>query len=274
MSKISIREIKERYRASKEKERKFKWTYYVRRPISYYLAWPFLSLGISATGVTAFWLVIAIIGCSILAMGGYYNMIIGTALLEFAVILDCVDGHIARFTRPTKTGDILDTWSGEILLVGSLFSIGIGLANSPGLISANNIIPGTIDSTRILTIGAFTAILSLSSWTTRLHWRTNALKFMPDTAKSSEPDGNIRSRKGLLIIDNLFHYSGALTMLMVIAAIFAVLDIFLIMIGLIYAVYLLTIMYKIIQTARTLDRTGANSPNANGNVRNAIDEDD
>jgi hypothetical protein len=122
MSKITVKQIKEKYLASKEKEKKFKWTYYVRRPISYYLAWPFLRLGVSASAVTIVWLFVAIIGCGFMALGGYYNMIIGAVLLEFAVILDCVDGHIARFTRPTRTGDVLDTWVGEILLVSSLFS--------------------------------------------------------------------------------------------------------------------------------------------------------
>src|SRR5438105_8935775 len=99
MVKVTIKDIKERYLTSKEKERKFMWTYYVRRPVSYYIAWPFLKFGVSATSVTILWLFMAAIGCAIIASGGYLNMIIGTVILEFAVILDCVDGHVARFTR-------------------------------------------------------------------------------------------------------------------------------------------------------------------------------
>jgi hypothetical protein len=108
------------------------------------------------------------------------------------------------------------------------------------------------------------------------------MKFMPETeGNNSEPDTNLRNKNGLLIIDNLFHYSGALTMLMVVASIIAALDIFLMMIGLIYAVYLLTIMFKIIQSARSLDkamenRTGVNgdSDNSSGRGNSAIDDND
>ena len=67
MVKVTIKDIKERYLASKEKEKRFKWTYYVRRPVSYYVAWPFLKLGVSATSVTILWLFIAGIGCAIIA---------------------------------------------------------------------------------------------------------------------------------------------------------------------------------------------------------------
>src|SRR5436853_5376083 len=114
MSKITIKEIREKYFSAKEAEIDFKWTYYVRRPISYYMAYPFLRLNISATSVTMIWLAVTALACAFLITGTYPNMIIGTGLLELAVILDCVDGHIARFNRPTITGEILDTWAGEI----------------------------------------------------------------------------------------------------------------------------------------------------------------
>lgn len=278
MSKITIREIKERYRASKEKERRFKWTYYVRRPISYYLAWPFLALGISATKVTILWLALAIASCFIIATGGYANIIIGTALLEFAVILDCVDGHIARFTRPTRTGDIIDTWAGEILLVGGLFSIGIGLSNSPGLMVSNRIIPFMIDSQLIIIIGGLVSLASLSSWTIRLHWRSNAMKFIPtSTGDNPEPDSNLRNKKALLIVDNLFHYSGALTMIMVVASLLSLLDVFLLLLGLIYAIYLFTVMYQIIRKAQALDFAMLENNKAGSNAKlegdNGIDND-
>lgn len=257
MSKITINDIKQRYLASKEKERKFKWTYYVRRPVSYYLAWPFMRLNISATSVTIIWLIIAAIGCGFMMQGGYTNMLVGALLLEFAVILDCVDGHIARFTRKTQTGDVLDTWVGQILLVSSLFSIGIGLSNTyEDLFITNSItqlIPFlSIDKTTFIYLGFLTALAALSSWTVRLHWRTKTLGLGID---EGEPDDNLRGSKKVIILDNLFHYSGAITVLMVVSAGLFILDALLPLLALVYSVYLLSVMYGIIRKARLIDAT-------------------
>jgi phosphatidylglycerophosphate synthase len=253
MSKITIKQIKEKYLSSKEKEKEFKWTYYVRRPVSYYVALPLMNLGLSATIVTVIWLVIAVIGCAFLASGNYYNMVIGAALLELAVILDCVDGHIARFTRSTRTGDILDTWVGEILLVSSIFSVGIGIANSSQPVVTGIISPVSIDKIAFLYLGFFGALAALSSWTIRLHWRTIALKL---SLNGYEPDRGMKNSTFLLLIDNVFHYSGALTMVMVASAVLGLLDLALIAISAVYGFYLMALMGRIIKKARALDANG------------------
>ena len=247
MVKVTIKDIKERYLASKEKEKRFKWTYYVRRPVSYYVAWPFLKLGVSATSVTILWLFIAVIGCAIIASGGYLNMIIGTAILEFAVILDCVDGHIARLTRPTHIGDVLDTWVSEILLVASIFSVGIGLSNSHDLF-LDRVMPSAINNTTFIYLGFFGALAALSSWTVRLHWRTITLKL-----SLTDMEFDLHNSKKTLIVDNLFHYSGAVTMLLTVSAILYILDVTLIVVSITYGFYLFTVAYGILRKARLMD---------------------
>lgn len=251
MSKISIKEIKDRYLIAKEKEKKFKWTYYVRRPASYYLAWPFLKLGISANTITILWLSIAIFGCAFLATGGYVNMVVGTILLEFAIILDCVDGHIARFTGPKYSGDVLDTWAGVILLVLSILSIGIGLSKNDSEIFTSSIVKFLdVGKGVFLYLGIFAAFASLSSWTVRIHWRTITTRL---SLTPIEPDHDLRRSKPILIIDNLFHYSGALTVLMVVSSILHVMDLMLIMMAFIYGTFLVMIMYSIITKAYSMD---------------------
>jgi len=253
MSKITIREIREKYLTSKEKEKEFKWTYRVRRPASYYLAIPFLRLGVSATSVTVLWLIIASIGCALLASGVYLNMVIGAALLEFAVILDCVDGHIARCTRTTRLGDILDTWVGEFLLVSSIFSTGIGLSISSDSMIMERINLLGLDKIVFVYIGFFGALVALASWTIRLHWRTVAMKL---ALKGFEQDRFIRKSKAISIVDNIFHYSGALTMLLVVSAALRLLDIALILISLNYAVYMIAVMARIFSKAQQVDSAG------------------
>jgi hypothetical protein len=258
MSKVTIKEIKEKYLVAKEKEKKFKWTYYVRRPASYYMAWPFLRLGVSATSVTILWLALAVGACIFLASGGYANMVIGSVLLEIAIILDCVDGHIARFRGPKISGDVLDTWAGEILLVLSMLSIGIGLSNNnTGLLITSSVMNTLhLDKQMFLFVGMFAALASLSSWTIRVHWRTITMKL---SVASLEPDHDLRGSKKILIADNLFHYSGALTMLMVVSSLLSVMDLMLIVIAAVYGFYLVTIMARIIKKARALDSSHKDS---------------
>ena len=249
MSKINIKEIRERYLSSKEKEKEFKWTYCVRRPISYCVAIPFLRLGVSATSVTILWLIVAAIGCAILASGTYVNMVIGATLLEIAVILDCVDGHIARFTRTTLTGEILDRWVGEILLVSSMFATGIGLSNSSDPMIVG-LIGFEIDRVIFVYLGLFGAFAALFTWTVRLHWRKIALK---GSLGDYEHDHFMRKSKITFIMGNLFHYSGALTMVLVISAALHFLAVALILICVNYGAYLLATMGRIITKARSLD---------------------
>jgi hypothetical protein len=194
----------------------------------------------------------AIIGCAFLTSGNYYSMILGASLLELAVIFDCVDGHIARFTRPTRTGDILDTWVGEILLVSSILCIGIGISNSSQDTILSVISPFPINNMVFLYLGFIGALAALCSWTVRLHWRTIALKL---SLTEYEPARGVRNSQLSSLIDNVFHYSGALTMVMVVFAILGLLDLALVAISAVYGFYLLAIMARIVRKARALDRS-------------------
>lgn len=254
MSRISIKEIKESYLRVKEEEKKFKWTYYVRRPISFYMAWPFMQLGVSANSITVFWLIIGIVGGIFVATGTYTNMIIGTVLFELAIIFDCVDGHVARFGRPSRLGGILDMWSGEILLVSSFFSIGVGLSNTSQDLLGGRILSGLgVDSkVTFLYFGFVGALASLSAWTVRLHWRTITLR---SNLVDVEPDKDLRDSRKVLIIDNLFSYSGALTFLMILGAALYFLDVLLVIICIVYILHLSVFMQRVIRRARSLDAT-------------------
>ena len=220
------------------------------------MAWPFLKLNISASSVTIIWLIIAAIGCGFVMLGNYTSMLIGTGLFELAVILDCVDGHIARFTRITRTGEILDMWAGEILLVSSILSIGIGLSNSS---SASVIMSNTImnlvkfDKIIFAYIGIIGALAAISSWTVRLHWRTIAMKL---SLAEFEPDRGVNKSNVTSILDNVFHYSGALTFVMFVSAIIGTLELALAAITLVYVAYLFALVRRILQKARSLDSEG------------------
>ncbi|MEM0030011.1 MAG: CDP-alcohol phosphatidyltransferase family protein [Candidatus Nitrosocaldus sp.] len=249
--KVSIDELRKKYLEAKAHEKGWIWTYYVRRPLSYYLAIFFLYLDISANKVTLLFIFTGIVGSLLLALGEYTMFILGALLIELAIILDCVDGNIARVRGSTTLGSILDVWGGEIILVLSMFMLGVGLTRLPNedmttLYILNNIIPN-INRNIFLYIGSLTAIISLASWATRNSWRVIS-KNLDDMKPTL--DKNIMKK----LIENIFHYSGAYSVTMLISAIFNMLDFFLLLVGLVYTINLFVIIYTIVKKAYSLDK--------------------
>ncbi len=253
--KISLDDLRDKYLQTKSHEKGWIWTYYVRRPISYYLAIFFLYFNISANKVTLLFLFTGIIGSLLLAIGDYMMFIVGALLIELAIILDCVDGNIARVKGPTITGEILDIWGGGVILILSTFMLGIGLYNKGDSIVIDalyNIIPN-IHNVIFIYTGSIAALVTLAAWTARYTWRviSHNLEDMKAT-----PANNIIKRG----IENIFHYSGAYPITMLIAAIFNMLDLLLLTITVIYGTNLIVVVRTIMKKAKIMD---AANPAAN-----------
>lgn len=104
----------------------------VFRPLSFYLTWLFLRLGISANQVTYISLLVGLTGLGLLAFGGYGARVLGALLLNFWIVLDCVDGNIARCTSSSsRFGFFLDTTTGHIINLFLFLSVGIGMFINP-----------------------------------------------------------------------------------------------------------------------------------------------
>lgn len=244
--KISIDDLRDKYLQTKFHEKGWIWTYYVRRPISYYLAIFFLYFNISANKVTLLFLFTGIIGSLLLAIGDYMMFIVGALLIELAIILDCVDGNIARVKGSTKLGIAIDTWSGELILVLSMFMLGMGLSLNDDLVIlaiVRYVIPD-INSNIFIYIGFISSLSTIFGWAIKNNWQviiknTEGLIAIP--------------RKNTFIIENIFHYSGAYSMTMLVTAIFNILDFFLLLIAIIYSVNLIVIIYDIIKKAKNMN---------------------
>jgi phosphatidylglycerophosphate synthase len=248
--KVTIKEIKQKYLEKKSYEKKYLWTYHVRRPLSYYIAWCLLRLGITANNVTLSYLLVGIMGCILLSTGNHLYFVVGALLVEFSNILDSVDGHIARFTGPSYVGYILDDWSGEIVHVSSMFSLGIGLSKMSPVSMYISILP-VIREDAFLYVGFLAALSALFAWSVRNEW----LSIAPRSSSSDdmEPDSALRNSKKVKLIDNLFSYSGAYAPLMVISAIFGILEIFLALVFMVYGLFLLILMGLVMRRAHLLD---------------------
>ena len=98
---------------------------YIIRPLSFYLSVFFVQLRFSANQVTILSLFIGIIGTVMLAMG-YISSLVGCILLITWLILDHVDGNLARYYQTfSNYGDFLDTLTCYTIL--SFFPLGVGI---------------------------------------------------------------------------------------------------------------------------------------------------
>lgn len=130
---LTLAQIRSKFPKEKRRlDRANPWAYFVIRPISFYPAWLFLRLGITANKTTLIGLIIGILGLAFLGFGSYWAIIIGAILANIGLLLDYVDGNIARATdSASKYGKYIDIISDYIIVGLMPIAIGIGLYNHP-----------------------------------------------------------------------------------------------------------------------------------------------
>jgi len=131
MRKFTLREIKE------GEEEKSNWSINIY-PLSYispYIAWFFVRFlpFITPNQISFLWGFIALIGIVMIGIGGYFNMVAGILIFHIAILLDYVDGQIARATKNTTLGgtylDMVFSWINRSLLI---FALGLGIYHMNG----------------------------------------------------------------------------------------------------------------------------------------------
>lgn len=91
----------------------------------------FLKLGVSANIITGISFILGMIGCILLSMGNYLDVILGATLLVIWAFLDYIDGNVARKTdTSSKFGGLIDNLNGHIIGVLSLVAIGFGISRT------------------------------------------------------------------------------------------------------------------------------------------------
>ncbi|UJZ87813.1 CDP-alcohol phosphatidyltransferase family protein [Heyndrickxia coagulans] len=104
------------------------WVYYVIRPLSFFVTWLFLKVKINANLATIISMIIGVIGSFIFIPNGFFFHLIGAILINLWIVLDCVDGNIARFTKKTSTfGMFLDGLSGYFFTTFLYICIGLSV---------------------------------------------------------------------------------------------------------------------------------------------------
>lgn len=97
------------------------------RPLSAYVAWLFIRLGITCKRTVVLGLLLGLAGCFLLAVGSPQVAVAGIVLLIVGSLLDYVDGTIARATGTTdKLGAYLDLTCDNFMAAAVPIAVGVG----------------------------------------------------------------------------------------------------------------------------------------------------
>nr|WP_321405951.1 CDP-alcohol phosphatidyltransferase family protein [uncultured Carboxylicivirga sp.] len=223
------------------------------RPVSFLLAAKMANHSISANSVSYFSAVIGIIGSFLFLVNNFYCRLIGAILINIWLLLDCVDGNLARSYKKQAFGEFADGIS-SYLLVGFLCtSIGFSVYQTGGVV-LNAGIPW------IILLGAFASSGDSLMRLIYQKYRSELVKLENSNLVEKEEDvRNDHSKVSSLRvrIEAEFGIGGLLPLLILVAAIFNFLDLVLIYCFVYYffsfIVSSLLFMKKAIQTSKELE---------------------
>jgi phosphatidylglycerophosphate synthase len=234
----------------RESDRQAAYVFFVARPVSFYIAYVFLNLGISANQVTVIAVIVGLLGCILLASGLYWWAIIGGVLVNLWLVLDCVDGEIARykahFGQISPIGAYIDSLNADIMYGALFISIGIGVYNSV----IHKGVAGVLPPISYAILGALGSLGILL-------YRIAGGKLSSAIREKTGPQDADSGATGFahLIRMNLFNQAGFIHPLALVLAIFNRLDMFTIFYGITLPImYLLSVAKYIGQ----LNQQGAN----------------
>ena len=128
--KYTLKQINDSLPKSKNKVSSF-WVRLWVRKFSYLITWLCLRLKISANTVSVISAIDALAGCILLSINNYICMIVGVVLINFWIVLDCVDGNIARILKKdSRSGEFFDAISGYVVCAFAFFATGIAAYHS------------------------------------------------------------------------------------------------------------------------------------------------
>jgi len=255
--KISVNELRSDYRQHQklEQDKNELMGFYVLRPLSFYPTAVSMNMGLTANQTTWISLFVLLAGFFLLAIGNYWSALTGAAMLNVWLVLDFVDGNIARYENScSRYGEFIDAL-GAFMAHLSFFAAGVGF-----YVSQNSLLLSSFEwpaegySVLILIVGA---IASLAAIWIRLVYQ----KF-----KNTFPTSNFQKHDVLSVRDrasisgtllhlghNLVNLSGLMLPAFFIAAAFRLLDVFLIFVAIANTLIVAITLSRVLRGAKELD---------------------
>lgn len=102
------------------------WVKLIIRRVSFLFTFLFINIGFSAWAVSVLSVAVAVTGCVFLCLDNFVFRLVGVILIEFWLVLDCVDGNIARVKKTSsEMGEFIDALSGYFITSFVYFAIGV-----------------------------------------------------------------------------------------------------------------------------------------------------
>lgn len=222
MAKYTLKQIVESL-PKKKNSRSSLWVQLIVRKVSFLVTYVFINLDLTANTTSVISAFVAAASCVFLCINSFACRLIGALLINFWLVLDCVDGNIARCTKKSSyMGEFYDAIGGYSAIAFS--TIGIGVA----AFYTSRILPENLSFLYIL-IGALGSALNMFS---RLIYQryTNAV-FTTNLivgASNEMPENYTEEKKSFAYIreqfDKQFGISGLFMPLMLIAPFLNIFD--------------------------------------------------
>lgn len=104
------------------------------RPVSFLTASICANLKISANAVSYFSLLVGIASCALFFVNNYICNIVGAALVNVWLLLDCTDGNLARSVKKQPFGEFADSISSYVLVGLMGTAIGVCVFRQGGIL--------------------------------------------------------------------------------------------------------------------------------------------
>ena len=239
MNKRNIEPIKELRNICNKNEKEHWYVRCIMRGISIYPTKLFLKIGISANQTTLLSMIIGIIAGVFLAIGEYWYSITGALLFNLWLLFDLVDGQIARYNGTSSAlGSAIDSMNSDICYAILFVSVGIGVYDSAPTAASVSFLSSVYGILQYFDPIVF-AILGMSASLSKILQRFFRFKLgmlQIQNKLSSEKQKNLPKmdviKKIYDWIDiNLFNQIGFLLPLLVMAAVFGILHLWIIFYG-------------------------------------------
>ncbi|MDA8755343.1 CDP-alcohol phosphatidyltransferase family protein [Candidatus Pseudothioglobus singularis] len=213
--------------------------YYFVRPISFWVASVFAVYKIRANTITWLSLAFGLIGVLLFFKGGHVSQIISSLLIFIWLILDCVDGNLARYYKTQSIfGDFLDSLVCYIVFAFLPISIAYSINNA----------------------SLSSEVLFLLGWMYSIGFTLSRLIYQKFKQISNKKYKNFLSggenasvkQKAFSFVNNIFNPSGFMVPFLVISAVFEWLEVYLIIYGVGYFFILIYSVSIFIYKARTI----------------------
>ena len=201
------------------------WVKLVVRKLSFLFTYLFINIGFSAWGVSILSALVAVIGSFCFVIDSSVSRMIGVCLIELWLVLDCVDGNIARVKKTSsEMGEFVDALSGYYVTGFVYFCVGIAAYYTTNIFSHYAF--GLIILGGVSTIAGLLARIIHQKYT----YSIMVINQANPMYQSEIPEKDVENKKSLQYlssrIDKVIGISGLFMPFLIVSLIFNLFDLF------------------------------------------------